>query len=95
MNKSNFIHAGYAMVLQAIVGILTGDWLTGAALACGFFTGVEWMQEIRMKLHERRVRWPTRITPRLAIGGFMGWGRDRYLDVPLIPCALLYLITRI
>ena len=86
MNKSNFIHAAYAVAFQAIFALVTGDWLIGAALAIGFFVGVEWMQEIRIKLQGRGIRWPYPVSPRLAIEGFMGWGRDRYMDIlfPLV-----------
>ena len=39
MNSSNFIHAGYALLMQFIVWLITGDLLAGAMLGVGFFAG--------------------------------------------------------
>ncbi|MBB4860570.1 hypothetical protein HNO88_003914 [Novosphingobium chloroacetimidivorans] len=36
-----FEHALVALAVQAIVGLLTGRWWTGAALASGYFIGRE------------------------------------------------------
>jgi len=44
MNASNFIHAGYALLMQLVVWLLTGDLLAGALLGAGFFAGRELSQ---------------------------------------------------
>lgn len=44
MNRSNFEHAFYGLLMQVVVGITTGNWWAGAALASGFFLGREHSQ---------------------------------------------------
>ncbi len=44
MNRTNFEHAGYALLMQFAIGLLTGNWWAGAALAIGFFLGREHSQ---------------------------------------------------
>lgn len=44
MNKTNFYHAIYALVFQAIIGFLTGNWWAGAAAGAFFFIGREHTQ---------------------------------------------------
>ena len=87
-------HALYAVSFQVVFGLLTGEWKAGGALAVGFFVGVEWMQEIRMKMQERGIRWPAPVSPEFALEGFEGWGRDRYVDcvLPAIACYLAVII---
>ena len=43
MNRTNFEHAGYALLMQLPFG-LAGYWWVGAALASGFFLGREHAQ---------------------------------------------------
>lgn len=43
MNRTNFEHAGYALLMQLPFGLL-GYWWVGAALAIGFFFGREHSQ---------------------------------------------------
>jgi hypothetical protein len=43
MNRTNFEHAGYALLMQLPFGLL-GFWWVGAALAIGFFLGREHSQ---------------------------------------------------
>ncbi len=44
MNRTNFEHAGYALLMQAVIGLLTGDWWAGAAFGAAFFLGREHAQ---------------------------------------------------
>lgn len=44
MNQTNFEHAFYALIMQAIVVMLTGDWLAGACFGAAFFLGREHAQ---------------------------------------------------
>ena len=44
MNRANFEHAGYALLMMAIVWALTSNALAGAMLGCGFFIGREFTQ---------------------------------------------------
>lgn len=44
MNRTNFEHAGYAVLMQCVIGILTGNWIAGAAFGFAFFLGREHSQ---------------------------------------------------
>lgn len=44
MNRTHFEHAAYAALMQIAVGLLTGDWLAGAAFGFAFFLGREHAQ---------------------------------------------------
>ena len=44
MNRSNFEHAGYALLMQVGFWLVTGSWWIGAAFAIGFFLGREHSQ---------------------------------------------------
>lgn len=44
MNRTNFEHVGYALLMQGVVWLLTGNALAGAMLAVGFFLGREHAQ---------------------------------------------------
>ena len=45
MNKSNLEHAMMAAVLQLALGLATGNWFYGIALAAGLFWGREHAQK--------------------------------------------------
>lgn len=44
MNRTNFEHAFYALLMQAVIGLLSGDWWAGAAFGAAFFVGREHAQ---------------------------------------------------
>ncbi len=57
-------HAFWALVLQALVGVLTRNWWAGAALACGYFIGREvaqaeyrWIEEFGQGLRAHMPWW--------------------------------------
>lgn len=53
MNKSNFMHALLAMMLQLLVVLASGGWWTGAMLGIGFYLGREHAQyEVRKQRGE-------------------------------------------
>lgn len=45
MNRTHFEHAGYALLMQVAIGLLTGDWLAGACAGAFFFVGREHAQQ--------------------------------------------------
>lgn len=47
MNQTNFEHAGWALLMQAIIGLLTHNWWAGAAFGAAFFLGREHAQAQR------------------------------------------------
>ena len=74
MNASNWQHVGQALLLQAAVGLATGNWLAGACLGIGFFAGRE---------HSQR---ESQITGGKPVGdlkwwqGFRGWSKEKRRD---------------
>lgn len=44
MNQTNFEHAGYAVLMQVVIGLITGDWFAGTCFAIAFFIGREHAQ---------------------------------------------------
>lgn len=44
MNQTNFEHAGYAALMQLVIGLITGDWFAGACFGIAFFLGREHAQ---------------------------------------------------
>ena len=44
MNQTNFEHAGYALLMQLVIGFVTGDWFAGTCFGIAFFVGREHAQ---------------------------------------------------
>ena len=44
MNQTNFEHAGYALLMQLTIGLISGDWFAGACFGIAFFLGREHAQ---------------------------------------------------
>lgn len=83
MNLSNLKHAGYALAMQAVIGLLTGDWFAGACFGIAFFVSREHAQR------EYHLGGPLNVKP---LDGFTGWDRDRYLDagLPIVACSIVW-----
>jgi hypothetical protein len=47
VNRTNFEHAGYALLMQLVIGLSTGNWWAGAAFGSAFFLGREHAQAQR------------------------------------------------
>ena len=95
MNISNFEHAGYAVLMQVIVGLLTGNWLAGAMLGIGFFAGREHAQAEYRSIEKfyggKRANLPNDFV------AFMprAWDLDSVLDLlfPIIACTAVCVIA--
>lgn len=95
MNRSNFEHAGFALLIQGAVWLLTGNLLAGALLAIGFFFGREHSQAeykaINADFDGKRANMPW-------YAGFKPkyWSLDAALDLafPVVACSLLYFVMR-
>lgn len=89
MNKSNYIHTAWALLIQAITVALSGDAWAGAAIAIAFFTGREHAQrEVRILLTRTagtRLKW---------YEGFRHWSTDATWDVAL-PAATCLVVAQI
>ena len=96
MNISNFIHAGYAVLIQVIVWLLSGDWFAGAMLGIGFFAGREHSQAEYRSIEKfyggKRANMPW-------YGGFepRAWDLDSVLDLlfPIIACTAVCIAAAI
>jgi len=102
MNKSNLLHVAAAVVIQlgfgalpAYLGISWALWAS-AALATGFFIGVEWMQQVQINLILQQRPWPTKLSVKDILQGFAWKALDRYGDAggPLLATALVAWFTK-
>lgn len=81
MNRSHCEHALIALVMQAIFGLLTGNWWIGAAFGAAFFLGREHAQaEERYIEANGGSRRHTPVAPEWAVFHPKWWGRDALLD---------------
>lgn len=94
MDFSPLLHALCAASMQCAVGILTGDWLTGALIGCIWFIAREhtqaeyrWIAQYGVGKRANMPWW----------GGFdpRAWDAASVLDwlVPVIACAAVYVIA--
>lgn len=92
MDWTPLIHALVAVAAQVLVGLLTGNWWLGGALACCWWIAREhtqaeyrWIERFASGVRARMPWW----------GGFdpRVWTMDSVVDwlVPALACALLYL----
>lgn len=95
MNRTHFEHAGFALLMQGAVWLLTGNAFAGALLAIGFFWGREHAQAeykaINADYDGKRANMPW-------YAGFKPkyWSLDALLDVllPLLAIILLAYFLR-
>jgi hypothetical protein len=84
MNRTNWEHVIYAMLMQIIVGVPTGNWWAGVTLAVGFFTGREHAQR------EYHLGNPSKLPPWAAFD-IWRWKLDAQLDLicPVVAVLLM------
>jgi hypothetical protein len=90
MNQTNFEHAGYALLMQFCIGILTGNWWAGAAFGAAFFLGREHAQ------FEKKLACGGAVTSLNPFAGFAiwKWSLDSKLDflfpvIAVLPLAIV------
>ena len=44
VNQTNFEHAGFAILMQLVIGLISGDWFAGTCFGIAFFIGREHAQ---------------------------------------------------
>lgn len=87
MNRSHFEHLGFALLVQAVIGLLTGNWWAGAAAGAFFFLGREHAQaEHRYIYANGGARYLTPAMPELAALNPRHWRLDDVLDC-VVPVA--------
>ena len=85
MNYTNFEHAGYAVLMQLAVGLLSGDWFAGAMFGIAFFLGREHSQfQNKYDLGD------------FESFNFIKWSLDSKLDLlfPIIACVAVFYIAK-
>lgn len=91
MDKTPLIHAAIAVAAQVLVGLLTGNWWLGGALACLWWIAREhtqaeyrWIEEFGHGLRANMPQW----------GGFDPriWNVGSVLDwlAPVIACSFIW-----
>lgn len=81
MNRSNFMHAAQAVFMQAVIGLVTGNWWAGAAFGAAFFIGREHAQaEYRYIEANGGSRYDTPEPPEIAALNPRWWSKDAVLD---------------
>lgn len=87
MNQTNFEHAGYAALMQLVIGLVTGNWFAGACFGIAFFVGREHAQ-VQDKLG---------YTFKTTFQAFdvRKWSRDAQLDLlfPMLSCLLILFVA--
>jgi len=95
MDLTPLLHAALAMACQAALGLVLGDWISGAALACCWFIAREhtqaeyrWIAEFGVGKRANMPWW----------GGFdpRAWPVASALDwaVPVVACAALWFVLK-
>ena len=96
MNRTNFEHAAIALIMQAFIGLLTGNWWMGAAFGTAFFIGREHAQaEDRYIEANGGSRYKTPQAPEWAVFNLKYWDRDALLDwiIPMVAVVLVALFS--
>ena len=89
MNQTNWEHAGYAVLMQVVIGLLTGNWLAGAAFGFAFFLGREHAQA------QAKIGYTFKST--FEAFDIRKWSLDAKLDLlfPAAAVAIVFLLTLI
>ena len=87
INYTNFEHAAGAVLMQSVIGLITGDWFAGACFGIAFFLGREHAQ------YQDKIGY----TPKLSLMAFdvRKWSRDAQLDLlfPVVATLIVWSIT--
>ena len=87
MNQTNFEHAGYAALMQLVIGLVTGDWFAGACFGIAFFVGREHAQA------QAKLGYTFKTT--FQAFDVRKWSLDSQLDLlfPLVICLIILVIA--
>ena len=87
VNQTNFEHAGYAALMQLVIGLVTGDWFAGACFGIAFFVGREHAQA------QDKLGYTFKTT--FQAFDVRKWSRDAQLDLlfPIIACLIILVIA--
>jgi hypothetical protein len=84
MNQTNFEHAGYAALMQLVIGLITGDWFAGACFGIAFFLGREHAQA------QDKLGYTLKTT--FQAFDVTKWSKDAQLDLlfPVVTCLVIW-----
>ena len=87
VNQTNFEHAGYAALMQLVIGLVTGDWFAGACFGIAFFVGREHAQA------QDKLGYTFKTT--FQAFDVRKWSRDAQLDLlfPFVTCLIILVIA--
>lgn len=87
MNQTNFEHAGYAALMQLVIGLVTGDWFAGACFGIAFFLGREHAQ------NQDKLGYTFKTT--FQAFDVRKWSLDSQLDLlfPFVTCLIILVIA--
>ena len=87
MNQTNFEHAGFAALMQLVIGLVTGDWFAGACFGIAFFVGREHAQA------QDKLGYTLKTT--FQAFDVRKWSLDAQLDLlfPVVTCLIILAIA--
>lgn len=91
MDATPFMHAAISLVIQALVGLLTGNWWLGGMLACTWFVAREHTQA-EYRWIEKYGQGKRANMPDWAGFDYRVWNVPSLLDfiAPAVACSIVY-----
>lgn len=95
MDATPFMHAAISLVIQALVGLLTGNWWLGGLVACTWWVAREHTQaEYRYLKHASLKRSDVKWLELRVLVTKSAWSKDSILDfvIPTVVATSTYLL---
>lgn len=95
MDATPFMHAAISLVIQALVGLLTGNWWLGGLVACTWWVAREHTQaEYRYLKHASLKRSDVKWLELRVLVTKSAWSKDSVLDfvIPAVAATSAYLL---
>lgn len=95
MDATPFLHAAISLVIQALVGLLTGNWWLGGLVACTWWVAREHTQaEYRYLKHAGLKRSDVKWLEFKVLVSKSAWSKDSVLDfaIPAVVATSTYLL---
>ena len=91
MDATPFMHAAISLVIQALVGLLTGNWWLGGLLACTWWIAREHTQA-EYRWIEKYGQGKRANMPEWAGFDYRVWNASSLLDfiAPVVACSIVY-----
>lgn len=95
MDATPFMHAAISLVIQALVGLLTGNWWLGGLVACTWWVAREHTQaEYRYLKHASLKRSDVKWLEFKVLVSKSAWSKDSVMDfaIPAVVTTVTYLL---